>query len=80
MLRVFIQMGLLSSLVAAAMVVLFQVQEGVVGQFYAAAPGAVIGNSYTISMLSVLNARKSFRERERLARNVPEIPTIPTII
>lgn len=79
LLLVFIQMGLFSFLVATSMAMIYQFQEGLSGRFYTAAPGAVIGNSYTISMLSVLNARKSVRERERLARDVTELPTIPTL-
>ncbi|KAG2050795.1 hypothetical protein BDR06DRAFT_627556 [Suillus hirtellus] len=79
LLRVFIQMGLFSFLVATTLAVLYQFQEDVVGRFYTAAPGAVIGNSYINSMLAVLNARKSVRERERSARNALELPTIPTI-
>ncbi|KAG1807441.1 uncharacterized protein BJ212DRAFT_744756 [Suillus subaureus] len=78
--RVFIQMGLFSLLVATSLFVLYQFQEGLNDQYYTAAPGAVIGNSYIISMLSVLNARKSVRERERLARDITELPTIPTIL
>ncbi|KAG2336091.1 hypothetical protein BDR05DRAFT_1063717 [Suillus weaverae] len=94
LLRVFIQMGLFSFIVATAMTVLYQFQQGLVGQFYTAAPGAVIGKSYVNSMLAAsqlvlhtkptkllvsLNARKSVRERERLAYNVMELPTISTI-
>ncbi|KAG1752034.1 hypothetical protein EDB19DRAFT_2021809 [Suillus lakei] len=76
---IFIQMGLFSFIVATTMVVLYQFQDGLIGQFYTAAPGAVLGKSYMNSMMAVLNARKSVRERERLARNVMELPTIPTI-
>ncbi|KAG1763101.1 hypothetical protein EDD22DRAFT_846627 [Suillus occidentalis] len=54
----------------------YHVQDGLSGQFYTAAPGAVVGNFYTISMLAVLNARKFIRERERLAHNLTELPTI----
>ncbi|KAG2159220.1 uncharacterized protein EDB93DRAFT_272787 [Suillus bovinus] len=79
LLRVFIQMGLFSFLVATTLAVLYQFQEGLIGRFYSAAPGAVIGNSYMNSMLAVLNARKSVREREQLSRNNSELPTIPTI-
>ncbi|KAG1855632.1 hypothetical protein DFJ58DRAFT_785756 [Suillus subalutaceus] len=77
---VFIQMGLFSFLLATSMAMIYQFQEGLGSQFYTAAPGAVIGNSYTISMLSVLNARKSVRDRERLARDLIELPALPTIL
>ncbi|KAG0696176.1 hypothetical protein DFH29DRAFT_213865 [Suillus ampliporus] len=79
--RIFIHMGLFSCLVSITMVVLYQLQDGRIGQFYTAAPGAVVGKSYMNSMMAVLNARKSIREREQLARNatVVELPTIPTI-
>ncbi|KAG1858137.1 hypothetical protein F4604DRAFT_1795136 [Suillus subluteus] len=49
------------------------------GQFYAAAPGAVIARSYMNSMMTVLNARKSIREREELGYILTELPAIPTI-
>ncbi|KAG2131016.1 hypothetical protein DEU56DRAFT_814420 [Suillus clintonianus] len=75
--RVFIQMGLFSFLVAATMFVIYQFQDDVIGHFYTAAPGAVLGKTYMNSMMAVLNARKSVRER--LARNATELPTIPTI-
>ncbi|KAG1743679.1 uncharacterized protein EDB91DRAFT_220723 [Suillus paluster] len=76
--RTFIHMGLFSCLVSISMVVLYQLQDG---HFYIAAPGAVIGKSYMNSMMAVLNARKSIREREQLARNamVVELPTLHTI-
>ncbi|KAG1782107.1 hypothetical protein EV702DRAFT_1069677 [Suillus placidus] len=57
----------------------YMFQDGLIGQFYTAAPGAVIGKSYMNSMMAVLNARKSIRERERLGYNLTELPTIPTI-
>lgn len=79
LLQIFIQMGLFSFIVATTMTVLYQFQQGLVGQYYTAAPGAVIGKSYINSMLAVLNARKSVRERERLAYSVMELPTITTI-
>ncbi|KAG2073772.1 hypothetical protein BDR04DRAFT_1180442 [Suillus decipiens] len=47
--------------------------------FYTAAPGAVLGKSYMNSMMTVLNARKSIREREQLGYNLTELPTILTI-
>ncbi|KAG0696175.1 hypothetical protein DFH29DRAFT_213725 [Suillus ampliporus] len=79
LIRVFIQMGLFSCFVAITMAVLYQFQDGPIGQFYTAAPGGVLGKSYLNSMMAVLNARKSTREQERLARNATELPTIPTI-
>lgn len=72
-------MGLFSFLVATGMAVLYHVQDGLSGRFYTAAPEVVVGNFYTISMLAVLNARKSIRDRERLAHNLTELSTIPTI-
>ncbi|KAG0708524.1 hypothetical protein DFH29DRAFT_890636, partial [Suillus ampliporus] len=78
LMRIFIHMGLFSFLVATTMAVLYLFQDGFIGQFYTAAPGAVIGKSYMNSMMAVLNARKTIRERERLARNEMELPTIPT--
>ncbi|KAG1830206.1 hypothetical protein EV424DRAFT_320638 [Suillus variegatus] len=57
----------------------YMFQDGLIGQFYTAAPGAVVGNSYVNSMMTVLNARKSIREREQRGYNLTELPTIPTI-
>ncbi|KAG1782085.1 hypothetical protein EV702DRAFT_1069660 [Suillus placidus] len=79
MMWIFINMGLFSCIVAITMAVLYMFQDGLIGQFYTAAPGAVIGKSYMNSMMAVLNARKSIRERERLGYNLTELPTIPTI-
>ncbi|KAG2347321.1 hypothetical protein BDR05DRAFT_651804 [Suillus weaverae] len=79
MMWIFINMGLFSCIVAITMAVLYMFQNGLIGQFYTAAPGAVIGKSYMNSMMAVLNARKSIRERERLGYNLTELPTIPTI-
>ncbi|KAG2348435.1 hypothetical protein BDR05DRAFT_957044 [Suillus weaverae] len=81
MMWIFINMGLFSCIVAITVAVLYMFQDGLIGQFYTAAPGAVIGKSYMISMMAVvrLNARKSIRERERLGYNLTELPTIPTI-
>ncbi|KAG1727786.1 uncharacterized protein EDB91DRAFT_887330 [Suillus paluster] len=73
MMWIFIHMGLFSCIVATTTAVLYQFQDSVIGQFYAAAPGAVIGKSYTNSMMAVLNARKSIREQERLACNTSDM-------
>ncbi|KAG2155183.1 uncharacterized protein EDB93DRAFT_89617 [Suillus bovinus] len=79
MMWILINMGLFSCLVAISITVLYMFQDGLVGQFYTAAPGAVTGTSYVNSMMAVLNARKSLREREQLGYNLTELPTIPTI-
>ncbi|KIJ69186.1 hypothetical protein HYDPIDRAFT_24039 [Hydnomerulius pinastri MD-312] len=39
--------------------------DGHVGEYYTALTGAFLGKSYINSMLAVLNARRSIRERER---------------
>ncbi|KAG1734595.1 hypothetical protein EDB19DRAFT_1142914 [Suillus lakei] len=75
MMWIFVSMGLLPCIMAITVAVL----DSFVGQFYTAAPGAVIGKSYMNSMMAVLNARKSIRDRERLGYNLTELPTIPTI-
>ncbi|KAG2746083.1 hypothetical protein P692DRAFT_20808428 [Suillus brevipes Sb2] len=77
MMWIFINMGLFSCIMAITVAVLYLFQDGLIGQFYTAAPGAVIGKSYMNSMMAVLNARKSIRERERL--DLTELLTIPTI-
>ncbi|KAG0708168.1 hypothetical protein DFH29DRAFT_522228 [Suillus ampliporus] len=74
--QIFVNMGLFSCFVAVTMAVLYQVQNG---QFYSAAPGALLGKTYLNSMMAVLNARKSIRERQRVSRSMTELPTIPTI-
>lgn len=79
MMWIFINTGLFSCIVAITVTVLYIFQDGLIGQFYTAAPGAVLGKSYMNSMLTVLNARKSIREREQLGYNLTELPTIPTI-
>ncbi|KAJ8586744.1 hypothetical protein M405DRAFT_822811 [Rhizopogon salebrosus TDB-379] len=77
---VFIEMGLFSALVAIAMAVLCQFQYNPIGRTYSAATGALMALSYLNSMMTVLNARKSIRERKQVASSVMELPTIPTII
>jgi hypothetical protein len=79
MMWVFVNMGLLSCILAITVTVVYMFQDGLIGQFYTAAPGAVIAKSYMNSMMTVLNTRKSIRERERLGYNLTELPTIPTI-
>ncbi|KAG1740511.1 uncharacterized protein EDB91DRAFT_1132883 [Suillus paluster] len=74
--QIFINMGLMSCFVGVTMAVLYQVQNG---QYYSAAPGSLLAKTYFNSMMAVLNARKSIRERQRLARTATELPTIPTI-
>lgn len=80
MMWIFINMGLFSCILAISVTVVYMFQDGLIGQFYTAAPGAVIAKSYMNSMITVLNARKSIRERERLGYNLTELPTIPTIL
>ncbi|KAG1743686.1 uncharacterized protein EDB91DRAFT_1125385 [Suillus paluster] len=74
--QILVNTGLISCVVAVTMAVLYQVQNG---HYYSAAPGSLLGKTYFNSMMAVLNARKSIRERQRLARSVTELPTIPTI-
>ncbi|KAG2073778.1 hypothetical protein BDR04DRAFT_1094351 [Suillus decipiens] len=78
MMWIFINAGLCSWYVESSIPVYIS-QDALIGQFYTAAPGAVLGKSYMNSMLTVLNARKSIREREQLGYNLTELPTIPTI-
>ncbi|OJA09047.1 hypothetical protein AZE42_04733 [Rhizopogon vesiculosus] len=77
--RIFIEMGLFSCLIAIMMAVFYQFQNGVIGRYYSAAPGALIGKTYLNSMMAVLNARKSIRERKDVDNSTMELPTIPTI-
>ncbi|KIK36222.1 hypothetical protein CY34DRAFT_811442 [Suillus luteus UH-Slu-Lm8-n1] len=70
-------MGFFSCMMAITVAVLYLFQDGLIGQFYTAAPGAVIGKSYMNSMMAVLNARRSIRERERL--DLTDLLTMPTI-
>ncbi|OAX38839.1 hypothetical protein K503DRAFT_770052 [Rhizopogon vinicolor AM-OR11-026] len=77
--RIFVEMGLFSCLVAITMAVFYQFQNGVIGRYYSAAPGALIGKTYLNSMMAVLNARKSIRERKEVDDSTMELPTIPTI-
>ncbi|KAG2360693.1 hypothetical protein BDR07DRAFT_1411828 [Suillus spraguei] len=78
--QIFVHMGLFTCIVAIAMVVLYQIQDGGLGQFYSALPGSLIAKTYLNSMMAVLNARKSIREqRLEVGRSPMELPTIPTI-
>lgn len=78
--QIFVHMGLFTCIVAIAMVALYQVQDGDIGQFYSALPGSLLAKTYLNSMMAVLNARKSIREQQREVCCSPmEIPTIPTI-
>ncbi|KAG2360548.1 hypothetical protein BDR07DRAFT_1461939 [Suillus spraguei] len=79
MMWILINAGLFSCIVAISLTVLYMFQDGLIGQFYTAAPGAILGKSYMNSMLTVLNARKPIREREQLGYNLTELPTLPTI-
>ncbi|KAF8837276.1 hypothetical protein BDN67DRAFT_1071523 [Paxillus ammoniavirescens] len=72
---VFIQMGLLSLINTLALVILYSIQDHLLGQYLTAAPGIILGKTYVNSMLAVLNARKSPRDRPTQI----EVPTIPTI-
>jgi len=79
--QIFVHMGLLTCIMAIAMAVLYQVQDGGLGQFYSALPGSLLAKTYLNSMMGVLNARKSIREQQRLeaVSSSMELPTIPTI-
>lgn len=79
--QIFVNMGLFTCIVAIVMVALYQVQDGGLGQFYSALPGSLLAKTYLNSMMAVLNARKSIRERQQLevGRSPMELPTIPTI-
>ncbi|KAG2131024.1 hypothetical protein DEU56DRAFT_814499 [Suillus clintonianus] len=79
--QMFVNMGLFSCIVAITMVVLYQVQNSRLDQFYSAVPGSLLGKTYLNSMMAVLNARKSIRERQQLEVGLSsmELPTIPTI-
>ncbi|KAG1858139.1 hypothetical protein F4604DRAFT_1906370 [Suillus subluteus] len=79
MMWICINMGLFSCILAITVVVVYMFQDGLMGQFYTAAPGAVLAKSYMNSMMTVLNARKSVREREELGYILTELPAIPTI-
>jgi hypothetical protein len=79
--QIFVNMGLFTCMVAIAMVVPYQVQDGGLGQFYSAFPGSLLAKTYLNSMMAVLNARKAIRERQQLEVGLSpmELPTIPTI-
>ncbi|KAG1855639.1 hypothetical protein DFJ58DRAFT_785807 [Suillus subalutaceus] len=78
--QIFVNMGLFTCIMAIAMVVLYQVQDGGLGQFYSALPGSLLAKTYLNSMMAVLNARKSIREQQlEVGRSPMELPTIPTI-
>ncbi|KAG1839048.1 hypothetical protein DFJ58DRAFT_813239 [Suillus subalutaceus] len=78
MMWICINMGLFSWYVQSSTPV-YMFQDGLMGQFYTAAPGAVLAKSYMNSMMTVLNARKSIREREQLGYILTELPAIPTV-
>ncbi|KAL4071693.1 hypothetical protein V8B97DRAFT_1961885 [Scleroderma yunnanense] len=46
--------------------------------YLTAGPGAVLSKTYINSVLAVLNARKTLRDRERANLSVLELPRIPT--
>ncbi|KIJ13149.1 hypothetical protein PAXINDRAFT_14047 [Paxillus involutus ATCC 200175] len=50
---VFIQMGLLSFINALALVILYFIQDGQVGEYLTAAPGIILSKTYVNSMLAV---------------------------
>ncbi|KAG1807432.1 uncharacterized protein BJ212DRAFT_744211 [Suillus subaureus] len=78
--QIFVNMGLFTCIMAIAMAVLYQVQDGGLGQFYSALPGSLLAKTYLNSMMAVLNARKSIREQQlEVGRSPMELPTIPTI-
>ncbi|KAG1888134.1 hypothetical protein F4604DRAFT_1899772 [Suillus subluteus] len=51
--QIFVNMGLFTCIVAIAMVVLYQVQDGGLGQFYSALPGSLLAKTYLNSMMAV---------------------------
>ncbi|KIJ10785.1 hypothetical protein PAXINDRAFT_101915 [Paxillus involutus ATCC 200175] len=55
---VFIQMGLLSFINALAVVLLYSIQDRLLGQYLTAAPGIILGKSYVNSMLAVSASKK----------------------
>ncbi|KAI6147980.1 hypothetical protein BKA82DRAFT_4146754 [Pisolithus tinctorius] len=75
---VFVQMGLITFMGALAMTILY-FQDQLVGKYFTAAPGAILGKTYANSMLAVLNARKSIRDQQQAQALPLEIPTLPSI-
>ncbi|KAH7921378.1 hypothetical protein BV22DRAFT_735766 [Leucogyrophana mollusca] len=71
--RIFIQMGLLTCLTSLLMFVLYCVQGN---KLYTGGPGVVLSKSYVNSLLAVLNARKTMRERRQAPVSTIELPTI----
>ncbi|KIN96638.1 hypothetical protein M404DRAFT_242551 [Pisolithus tinctorius Marx 270] len=71
-------MGLITFMGALAMTILY-FQDQLVGKYFTAAPGAILGKTYANSMLAVLNARKSIRDQQQAQALPLEIPTLPSI-
>ncbi|KAL4077596.1 hypothetical protein J3A83DRAFT_4214962 [Scleroderma citrinum] len=75
---IFVQMGTITCATALTMVIFYpQIQTS--GTYLTIAPAGLLSKTYTNSMLAVLNARKTLRDRERANLSVLELPTIPTI-
>ncbi|KAL4071689.1 hypothetical protein V8B97DRAFT_423690 [Scleroderma yunnanense] len=72
---IFVQMGTITCVTALTMY--SQIRTS--GTYLTTGPAGVLSKTYTNSMLAVLNARKTFRDRERANLSVLELPTIPTI-
>ncbi|KAH7909855.1 hypothetical protein BJ138DRAFT_178544 [Hygrophoropsis aurantiaca] len=71
---IFVQMGLLTCMTSLLMFILFCVQ----GQkLYTGGPGVILSKSYVNSLLAVLNARKTIRDRRKAHITTIELPTIP---
>ncbi|KIJ58158.1 hypothetical protein HYDPIDRAFT_119891 [Hydnomerulius pinastri MD-312] len=71
---VFVNMGVLTCMIATSWCLLYLIQGG---NYYTAFPTTFICKSYANSLLAVLNARKSIREREReLRENGHDLATI----
>lgn len=69
------------SLSSLAMAILYY-QDQLVGKYLTAAPGAILGKTYSNSMLAVLNARKPIRDQQQQQQaqvRPSEIPTLPSI-
>ncbi|KIN96636.1 hypothetical protein M404DRAFT_1006659, partial [Pisolithus tinctorius Marx 270] len=75
---VFVQMGLITFLTSLALAILYY-QDQLVGKYLTAAPGAILGKTYSNSMLAVLNARKPIRDQQQAQARPSEIPTLPSI-
>ncbi|KAL4065944.1 hypothetical protein J3A83DRAFT_4261743 [Scleroderma citrinum] len=75
---IFMQMGLVTS-ITSLMVTIFYSQFHTSVVYLASAPTMMLSKAYTNSMLAVLNARKSIRDRERANPSAVELPTLPLI-